>query len=232
MLSGFRSLIIVPFCSVLRWFFNRAEKVHFLVLSIAIISGGIWTFYTFDVLNQRDKASAELKEIQDRIKGTNASNIHIAPSFFELEDGKFGLITNVSIQNTGTQDVLIDWSSDDTPLSVYKVRIENGDKQYFERLFLPKIYAPFNTEKKKKEHYKSLYLLVGARKELSFYVELPSEGIYYVTFKADADEKLRKEIVEKSGQTAEWFSSKYIHIKPDEKVRFENYIRASHVFAK
>ena len=52
------------------------------------------------------------------------------------------------------------------------------------------------------------------------------------TFKADADEKLRKEIVEKSGQTAEWFSSKYIHIKPDEKVRFENYIRASHVFAK
>jgi hypothetical protein len=211
---------------------NNADKLHYLILSFTLICGGIWTFITFDILHQRDKASAELKEIQDRIKGTNASNIQILPSSFNLEEGKFGLIVNVVIQNTGTKDVYIDWSKDETPLSVFKVHIENGDKLFFDKLFQPKIYAPFNREKNVKEHYKSLYLLVGAKKELSFYVEVPETGMYYITFNAQTDEKLAKEVKVNSGKTGEWFSSKYINIEPQKAPKFENYIRAGHVFTK
>lgn len=216
----------------IRWILSNSEKIHYLILSIALLCGGVWTFYTFDILHQRDKATAELKEIQDRIKGTNASNIQISPTSFELVDGKFGLIVNVNIQNTGTRDVLIDWSSEDTPLSVFKVRMEKGDQMYFERLFHPKIYAPFDQTKNKKEHYKSLYLLVGAKKELSFYVELPMKGMYYITFNAQTDDKLAQEVKQKSGRTGEWFSSKYINVEPEKQPVFENYIKATHVFAK
>ncbi|MBW3695717.1 hypothetical protein EK599_08415 [Vibrio sp. T187] len=215
-----------------RWILSNSEKLHYLMLSIALICGGVWTFYTFDVLHQRDKAAAELKELQDRIKGTNASNIQISPSSFELDNGNFGLIVNVNVQNTGTRDVMIDWSGEDTPLSVYKIRIEHGDKLFFEKLFLPKIYAPFDPVEQKKEHYKSLYLLVGAKKELSFYVELPDKGMYYITFNAKTDDKLAAEIKDKSGSTGEWFSSKYISIEPEKQPAFENYIKAKHVFAK
>ncbi len=216
----------------LRWVFDNAEKLHYLILSVALLCGSAWTFYTFDILHQRDKASAELKELQDRIKGTNASNIQILPSSFKLDNGNFGLIVNVVIQNTGTRDVYIDWSEDDTPLSVFKVHMENGDKLFFDKLFRPKIYAPFNRKKKTKEHYKSLYLLVGAKKELSFYVEVPDKGMYYITFNAQTDDKLAKEVQANSGKTGEWFSSKYINIEPQKAPEFENYIRAEHVFAK
>ncbi|EMA2426829.1 MULTISPECIES: hypothetical protein [Vibrio] len=215
-----------------QWFLRNSEKIHYLLLSIALLLGGVWTLYTFDILHQRDKAAAELKELQDRIKGTNASNIQINPSSFELADGNFGLIVNVNVQNTGTRDVLIDWSDEDTPLSVFKVSMKKGDQLYFEKLFRPKIYAPFDPKKKKKEHYKSLYLLVGAKKELSFYVELPEKGMYYITFNAKTDKKLAQEVKSKSGRTGEWFSSKYINIEPEKKPVFENYIKAQHVFAK
>ncbi|CAH7247906.1 conserved hypothetical protein [Vibrio chagasii] len=214
------------------WLLSNAEKVHYIVISAAVIIGGVWALYTFDVLNQRDTAAAQLKEIQDRIKGTNASNIDIRPSTFELDNGNYGVIVNVSIQNTGTKDIFIDWSELETPLAVYKIRMESGDKQFFETLFLPKIYAPFNVKKKKKEHYNSLYLLVGAKKELSFYVEVPSTGMYYITFNAKPDKKLNDDVKEVSGQTGEWFSSKYFRVEPEKKPEFENYIRAKHVFAK
>lgn len=188
-----------------------------MVLTVAILVGSIWALYTFDVLHQKDKAVAELKEIRDRIKGTNASNISISAETFPLDEGRFGILASVLIQNTGTKGIFIDWSSEETPLLIYKVRIENGDSLFFEKLYRPKIYAPFNVEKKKKEHYKSLYLLVGAKKELSFYAEVEKEGVYYLTFSAQTDHKLEGEIKEESGQTAEWFSSKYIKIEKKEK---------------
>ncbi|EMH2897794.1 hypothetical protein V6G10_004020 [Vibrio parahaemolyticus] len=215
--------------SKIRSFFNKwfdnAETVHYVALTTAIIGGALWAFYTFDVLHQKEKAEADLKEIQDRIRGTNASNISISADTFQLDEGKFGILASVNIQNTGTKDVWIDWSDEDTPLVIYKVRIEQGDTLFFEKLYRPKIYAPFNLEKKRKQHFTSLYLLVGAKKELSFYAEVEQEGMYYITFSAKTDDELEGEIKEKSGQTAEWFSSKYLKVEPKNTSKVDTAIK-------
>lgn len=44
-------------------FKNIMGGVQSLVVSIAFVTGGIWTLVTFDILSQKERAEIELKEI-------------------------------------------------------------------------------------------------------------------------------------------------------------------------
>ncbi|CED57101.1 putative phage membrane protein [Aliivibrio wodanis] len=202
---------------------NKAERIHYLVLSIALISGGFWTWTTFDILNQKEaaqkqlestnknleKAKLELTELKAKIDGTDSSFIKIETNVTKLESGKFGLIVNVLVQNTGTNDVNMLW--DKSPISIHKMANKTSDIVVSEKALYPKIYRYSSGAK---TYLKNLFLFVGAKKELSFYVELEKEGLYYIIFEAKTDKELSDKVNNKTGgKNGLWFSSKYIYVK-------------------
>ncbi|MCG7499343.1 hypothetical protein MHO82_20980 [Vibrio sp. Of7-15] len=205
------------FCSLL----DIAENFHYLILAIAVLFGGAWTLYTFDALNQKEKAlqeldqteqnlkkaKLELKDLQDKIDGTDSSFIEISHEQIKLSNGNIGVIVNVLVQNTGTNDVDMKWKK--SPLSVYKVETRNGDEQRLSNELTPKIYDDVFPKKK---YLQNLYLFVGAKKHLSFYVELSDPGLYYLMFKAKTDKELSDKLKKAGKSNGIWFSSKYIYL--------------------
>ncbi|MEZ8049275.1 MULTISPECIES: hypothetical protein [unclassified Vibrio] len=249
-MSWIRS-ILTSLCRPIVFVFGRAEKFHYLALTLAIVVGGGWTMYTFEALKMREnaendlvstqgdleKAKLDLKELQDKIDGTDSSYIQIQTEQFnyavfdknsQQEVDKLGLIINVLVQNTGTNDVDMSWEN--SPLRVYKVESRNGDEERLYDSLIPRIYDGHDSSGKKTA-LKKLYLFVGAKKELSFFVELNEPGLYYIMFKADTNGSLDKKMT-KMGKNGVWFSSKYVYVKKDEKPRYETYIRANAVFGK
>ncbi|WP_050648599.1 hypothetical protein [Vibrio coralliirubri] len=204
-----------------RWLLSKAEPLHFLTLTLAIVIGGGWALYTFKFTYKAELAQKELARIQneieteqikleqlkEQVKGANSSNIQIKEKIVELPNGKFGLILNVLVQNTGVNNVAMSW--DKTPLKVFQMDYQNGDQVAFRTTLEPKIYAPYEG---KKQFYNDLFLFVGVKKELSFFVELEKEGLYYITFKAETDKKT----AQKMDDAGHWFTSKYIYVKKEQ----------------
>lgn len=226
---------IYNICRPIGFVFNKAENFHYLALTLAIIVGGVWTLYTFDVLNKKEnavqeleKTEKELKELQDKIDGTNSSYIQIQSQQFDFKEGKFGLIVNVLVQNTGTNDVDMTW--DKSPLRIYKVESRKGDQQKLYNELIPQIYDGFDSSGNKTA-LQNLYLFVGAKKELSFFVELEKQGLYYVRFLAETNGSVSNKMNELK-KNGVWFSSKYIYVEKSKSPEMETYIRASNLFAK
>ena len=228
--------------SRLRNFFSsaltKAEPIHYWVLSLSIIVGGVWILATFNLLQERAKAQSELQSartqliaVKKQIEGVHSSYIQINEKLIELpksdDSNNFGLIVNVGLQNTGTESVDMHWG--DTPLSVYKMAYQNGTEMAFKKTFSPQVLRI--NEDNRKAHIQSAYLFSGAKKDLSFFVELEEEGLYYIVFEAQTGAKVsdKMEKIEKKGL---WFASKYVYVEKKDKPKYETYIKASHVLAK
>ncbi|MEZ8803813.1 hypothetical protein AB4556_20485 [Vibrio splendidus] len=218
---------------------DKAEPLHYIVLSLSIIVGGGWILLTFNLLQERDTAQSDLQNartqliaVKKQIEGVHSSYIQINERLIELpksekSENKFGLIINVSLQNTGTESVDMNWEM--TPLSVYRMGYRNGTEMAFKETFSPKVLR-INAENKK-SHIQSAYLFSGAKKDLSFFVELHDEGLYYIVFEAETGKKVSNKMdeIDKKGL---WFASKYIYVEDKAKPKYETYIKASNVFAK
>ncbi|MGR2943966.1 hypothetical protein ABMX85_01455 [Vibrio vulnificus] len=218
---------------------EKAEPIHYWVLSLSIILGGFWILLTFNILQERDKAQSELQSartqliaVKKQIEGVHSSYIQINEKLIELpvsDDSKqkFGLVVNVGLQNTGTESVDMHWG--DTPLSIYKMAYRNGTEMAFKKTLSPQVLR-INAENRK-THIQSAYLFSGAKKDLSFFVELEEEGLYYIVFEAQTGSKVTDKM-DKIDKKGLWFASKYVYVEKEDKPKYETYIKASNVLDK
>lgn len=211
------------------WIENWAETFQYIVIGLGIIASGIWAFHTFDTLLQKDRALADLqkaeaelqkteadlnktkvefKELQERIKGVDSSVIELKVEQFGTDKGT-ALLIDAVIQNTGTNDVNMSWS--ESPLKVYKVKYR-GDELKGESSFRPLLYDQLQDQTtNKKSFIQNVKLFVGAKKSLSFFVELNEQGLYYIVFEANVEASVKDKLDSNNGKPV-WFASKYIYI--------------------
>jgi hypothetical protein len=217
-MSKFLKALANPFTS------NWAESLHFIVIALGIIISGIWANHTFDILSQKEtaevnlaktnsdleKAKLELKELRDKIEGTISSDISINVQQITYSGDKSGLIITVTVKNNGTQDIDMNW--DKTPLKVYKV-VSKGNLIASQDVIEPYLYRSLKTQPSESPVFiKNLHLFVGAQKNLSFYVNVASNNLYYIAFEADTD-AVTKSNLNEYGKTGTWLSSKYFFAK-------------------
>jgi len=207
------------FCSP--WKKNWVESIHFIAIVLGIALSGWWALSTFEDLHaienadqvlektqsEISKAKLELEEIRSRINGTISSNIELQVKRVDLEGSKIGLFITATIQNTGTVNLNMNWIK--SPISIYKTKFKSASLTSTNTL-KPYYYESLETDNEK--FIQDIYLLVGAKKKLEFFVELDSGGLYYVAFKANVDEKLAKSLSE-NNKIGVWFASKYINVK-------------------
>ncbi|WP_345874981.1 hypothetical protein [Shewanella algae] len=199
---------------------NWIESFQLLVIAFGIIISGIWAYFTFETLLQKDKAESELelvqrnlvkaqselKILQEKISGTVSSNIEIIVKDINLQDKRKGIIITVKVKNTGTQDVDMSW--DGSPLVVHRVKFKD-EKIKSTKSLSPKVYKTLSTDKEKNPtHVGNLHLFVGATKELSFFVEINDPGLYYIIFEANIDKKVQSKL---NGKDGVWLATKYHH---------------------
>lgn len=210
--------LIRPFSS------NWVESLHFFIIAVGIVVSGIWAFYTFDILSQREvaeaslkktnsdleKARLELKELRDKIDGTISSDITIDIEQHDLDSSKKGIIINVTIKNNGTQDIDMTWEN--TPIKIYKLK-HKDDLVASSEVLTPYLYRSLKTNDNESNiSINNLYLFVGAKKSLSFFVKVEPMTLYYIAFESQVDATTKKNL-KQQGKSGVWLTSKYIFVK-------------------
>ncbi|MCS0292958.1 hypothetical protein [Vibrio alginolyticus] len=215
---SFGQAILKPFKA------NWAESFHFVIIALGIIASGFWAYHTFDILSQKDaaeaslaktnsdleKAKLELKELRDKIDGTISSDITIDVEQHTLSNDKTGLIINVTVKNNGTQDIDMTWKK--TPLKVYKLA-HKGDLIANRGAMTPYLYRSLKTTNTESNvSINNLFLFVGAKKSLSFFVEVEPNNLYYITFESEVDAATQTSL-EEHGKSGIWLSSKFFFVE-------------------
>ena len=195
---------------------NFLSGIHYVVISLAIIIGGVWALYTFNALQmasnaelQLNKANEELKQIKEQIKGTDSSSIAI--NVIPLKT-QLGMIVNVTIKNNGKRPLSFDTSKG--AVIIYKVSA-NGDKVEQSESFMPNLYTVLRDKEgdpeSKSKSLSKTHVLIGAEKTLSYIVGLKKTGVYYITFRSTPDDNFDGEEL-KNNKPVEWFASTYVEI--------------------
>lgn len=206
------------------WRDNWAETLQFIVVAVGLVVSGFWAYHTFDTLLQKDRAEAELKkttaeltkskaelaDLQNKINGVDSSVIDIDLKTTNLPNGNVGLIVNVIIKNTGTNDVRMSWVK--SPLKIYLTKYK-GDKLKGESSLSPLLYSSLQDQNSQNKKYiEKAHLLVGVKKTLSFFTEIEKSGLYYLAFEASVDLSIKNKL-KNSKKLPVWFASSYIFIE-------------------
>lgn len=176
----------------------------------AILTLG-WGAYTFDALNQRDKAAAELKELQDRIKGTESTFFSI-DTVIKKWDEQLYLMPVVTVKNSGSQPIHI--RMDTNSLTLKKITVQE-DKVKATAVYHPNFYDDISLDKK--IDHTPMYdviIPISAERKINYIVNVKEPGLYYLTFRANTiNEKGKVEEKTINNMPVIWFTSKYILVE-------------------
>ncbi|WP_299795154.1 hypothetical protein [uncultured Shewanella sp.] len=198
-----------------------ASAFQHLFVVISIIFTAAWTLQTFDVLNQKEKAEADLKELQERINNTESTNIIIDTQVVDYvvnKERERGVIIDVTIKNQGKSKVSFDLSN--SPLKIYQVEA-SGVKIGSKEVLKPKLYRDLAElgrggakPKGKNVPIDRWISLASSERTLSYFVTLKESEMYYIVFssKAIGMQSIDAECHGESESECDWFVSKYFFV--------------------
>ena len=184
-------------------FRNILSGVQSLVVSMAVIVGGIWTLITFSVLGEVGKARAERSEIEKRLHEQAQIVIQIQASHHLVENDKHCIAATVAITNTGERNVFLDYG--DPPFSVAQVTFDAQGKSHFKTaLTQPNLLS------------RSRVLRSGETVNYPFFVVVENTGMYVVQFRVPLPPDELPEHLGAGGPKGKisWVGSTYVNIAP------------------
>lgn len=190
-----------------------SEIVRSFAISIAVIIGGIWTLFTFNVLNRRKKAEAELRELEHKLSFEARLNITIDYEYFR-NDSDIILFVTVVIENVGTRDTSIYFNSDRKPLAVKKINFKNQSNN--QGGFMVEIGIPY--DKTLTTLSRGSIVRPNEKLQLPFATLLGESGVYLAIFTALPKVEIFDQAKNLNLSTDElnalnWTSRKYINIQ-------------------
>ena len=193
------------------------ENVKALAEIIALALGGLWAIAGLIVLKQREKATADLRETELKMRKLELElrriavvRTEISAASFRRPDGPgFCVIAQVTLTNTGGLEARIEWG--DTP-AFFVRRTSFGPDS-----------APFFTEQQivMRAHQArdataevvSTIIRPGATEYLAFAALVPDPGIYLLSFRgpvAPQDHKVSVEAGAAEHNPTSWTAHRYI----------------------
>lgn len=215
---GLLLLVSLFFIYKFKDIYRTHDQFNNVVISLCAIFTILWGGYTFDALHQRDKAEADLTELTNRIKNTEATFFNVDVKVVKIE-GVFYIKPVVTIKNSSNQRIYVRLSKES--LTVSRVASE-GAKQVAMEIYHPNYYEELALLHSKDANGKEaenvpmydISVPISAERSLSYLVSTKIPGIYYVTFSANAmDEKGNPISKVINGKKSIWFSSSYVEVK-------------------
>ncbi|WP_432462522.1 hypothetical protein [Citrobacter freundii] len=215
-------LVLILACGFLIIKFKEIYRTHDqfnnVVISICAILTLLWGGYTFDALHQRDKAEADLVELQNRIRNTEATFFNVDVKVVKV-DSEFYIKPVVTIKNNSNERIYIKLT--DKSLTVSHI-LSEGAKQVATEVFHPNYYeelAVIDAKDDSGNRAKNIPMYdisvpISAERSLNYLVSTRKKGMYYVTFSAEAmneDGSPVSKLI--NGKKSIWFSSSYVEVK-------------------
>lgn len=153
-------------------FKNITAGVQSIVLSAAVVVGGIWTWGTFSAKLEAENARAQLTKIEREIAAVAKPEFSIAISrATAIEGSRIQVVGEISIKNPGSQDIL--WPLEDKPIHVFSVGFNEGG----EPIWTP--VARVNFHVSNQQTTQNLEVLAGATKSMPFAFAIPGNSGSY-----------------------------------------------------
>ncbi|NKG32077.1 hypothetical protein FVB43_18785 [Erwinia rhapontici] len=203
-------LIIVLFWQAKNIWRNH-NNFNNISISLCAILTLAWGAYTFDALNQKDKANAEYAELQQKIRNTESTFFNIDASITKSSDGYY-ITPVISIKNSGSEPIFIKLRGDSVSIDAIEVR---GDKVKSIKTYTPNIYEEISSSAKGKNI--PIYdwkIPISAERKLNYVAKVDSPGMYFITFSArEADKDFNEKNNNVNGKPMIWFVSKYVYVE-------------------
>ena len=157
-------------------FRNMAAGFQSIVISLAVVVGGLWSAYTFGVLRTVEDAKAKIESLTapslsitidtDRVKAVSPNRI--------------GLIVRIRAENTGGQNLQLDLR--ENPLNVALVEPGTDGHLHAKKTYQPIHYMDIRGESYDKSA--AYGIEIKSKKTLNYYIEVDEPGLYFVRFRA------------------------------------------------
>jgi|ERR1039457_157924 hypothetical protein len=202
-------------------FKNTWAGIQSIIVSTAVLFGGLWTLYTFISLQLIDKAKTDLEKIKTDLTATQLKlTSHQAVLDITLDASQTSLPYNqgryISVEaiitNKGSSETYIEWTRA-TPLAVTHVAVTASGELHRDQL-IPStplavgLYGP-----------RQYLIRVGGTLRLPFFVSVKNLGLYYIEFQTEVA-KPEKTTARKQGPAQfttagdlVWSSSTFIIIR-------------------
>ncbi|HEL9769487.1 TPA: hypothetical protein U0Q53_005287 [Klebsiella pneumoniae] len=182
--------------------FNKVAVALGAILTVA------WGFFTYGALEQRDKAKAELIDLENRIKNTESTSFSIEAPIYK-GDGFYYITPTINIKNNSNTAIYIKLDPDS--LKVTRM-VAKGDKPIPLQVMTPVFYQSIDDAGK--APITQLSVPIGAERKINYIVSTNYPGMYYITFTASAmDDKGNLIGKTYDGKPMKWFSSSYVYVK-------------------
>ncbi len=216
-------LVIVSVLYILKKFNTDSAStasvaVYHIVAAISIVVAGVWAFTSFDLLNQRDIAQAQLTELKEKLKNVESSKIELSTEVVnytgvQTEKESKGLIVKVKLVNVGNTPIEFDISK--SALKIYQIEAR-GTEMGYSKLYEPEVISELAQLGAKEEStpLTSFVSLTSSERVLSYFAVLPKDKMYYVVFSTKAD-NFKSDDVKKceSKSGCKWFVSNYLFLE-------------------
>ncbi len=214
-------------------FLSHHQAYNNFVIASCALATLIWGAYTFDALQQKDRAVAELADIQKRIRDTESTFLSVTTPVTEALDGYY-LTPTVSIKNNSNEAIYFRLCPDS--LSISKVSYSFEGQARADKILTPLFYEKISDNPKTKNSpIYDLRVPIASERNLNFFAAVKDPGVYYITFSALSSEDTssdtdtgncsfgeKKNIPENSkinGKDSIWFASTYILITSDKDIK-------------
>lgn len=186
----------------------NADDFNKIALAFGAILTVAWGFFTYGALEQRNKAKAELADLETRIQDTQSTSFSITSDIIK-GDGYYYLTPTVTIKNNSNRAIYISLKPDS--LKITRV-VAIGDTIKFLGEMSPEYYSSIT--EKGSAPINEVTVPIGAERKLSYIVSTKYPGMYYISFTANAMNS-EGEIINKdfAGKPLKWFSASYVYVK-------------------
>lgn len=197
---------------------KASEALYNFVAAISIVVAGVWAISTFNILNQRDIAQAQLTELKEKLKNVESSKIELSTEVVNYEginkdERSKGLIVKIKIVNVGNTPIEFDVSK--SSVKIYQMEAQ-GVEMGYSKLYEPQIISELAEIGGDSEStpLTSFVSLTSSERILSYFAVLPKNKMYYIVFSTKPVDLKNDELTkceELSG--CKWFVSKYIYLE-------------------
>lgn len=189
-------------------FANVASGIQSLVVSFAVVVGGIWSLYTFNALNQVKIARTELTKAQDEVNQLALDITLTAKQTQPISSDKYGMLVDVSVHNAGKRPIKVDLKNQ--PLTISRMVKDDTNNLRASKSYAPTIYKDIGINDRTPLNWQQVQ--PGSTRVIEFYQEVEDAGMYHITFNSSMSSDVQRMLSEReAGTEQEVDESKYIY---------------------
>ena len=180
-----------------------------LVLKIVVaIAAAVWAVALLFLLRQREQAQTNLRKSEAEIRDLDVRRKHVEAQILDLElktrqavivvdiksaihdlENAHVILAVVEITNCGSQNAHISWTHQEPAFSVRRVKLGSGGQTDYDLVAAFRVRMTRDPRSEARSHV----VRAGGKESLPFAVQVPSPGVYLLSFRGAVDEKDRIE---------------------------------------